>query len=60
MSCWCGRVKLRQAYVSQRHEITNLREQLSKRDRHIKQLEEEIQSLRASSSASGRNVSSLA
>jgi len=53
-------MQLRQAYVNQRNEIVNLREQLLKRDRHIAQLEEEVQTLRAASSASGHSVSSVA
>jgi len=53
-------VQLRQAYVNQRNEIMSLREQLSKKDRRIEQLEEEVRSLRAASSASGQNVSTVA
>jgi len=56
----CDYVQLRQAYVNQRNEIMNLREQLSKRDRRIEQLEEEVRSLCAATSASGQSVNSVA
>jgi hypothetical protein len=40
--------ELRKAFISQRREITNLREQLSIRDRRVQQLEDEVKFLRMS------------
>jgi len=46
--------------VNQRNEIVSLREQLSKKDRRIQQLEEELQALQAVTSTTGHGFTTVA